>query len=53
MSAHLYKAKEPVMYRLTGVLIHMGVEADEGHYVAHILVRKKGFPTNSNDCVLL
>ena len=40
MSPHLHKAKGPVMYRLTGVLIHMGVEADEGHYVAHILESK-------------
>ena len=41
MSSHLASGR-PALYSLTGVLMHVGPDANHGHYIAHIQVRGLG-----------
>ena len=38
MSEYLDPSKKPAIYCLTGVLMHVGPDANHGHYIAHIQV---------------
>lgn len=41
MSSHLASGR-PALYSLTGVLMHVGPDANHGHYIAHIQVGGRG-----------
>ena len=38
MSEYLESSQKSVIYCLTGVLMHVGPDANHGHYIAHIQV---------------
>ena len=38
MSEYLDPSQKPAIYCLTGVLMHVGPDANHGHYIAHIQV---------------
>ena len=38
MSEYLDPSQKPAIYSLTGVLMHVGPDANHGHYIAHIQV---------------
>ena len=38
MSEYLEPSQKPSIYSLTGVLMHVGPDANHGHYIAHIQV---------------